>query len=505
MPGTQPAAGPVHDRAALSRRLQEHFGFRRFRRGQEQAVRSALLGQDTLVLMPTGSGKSLCYQLPALEAEGATIVVSPLIALMKDQVESLRSRGLPALMINSHLSAAERRAAEEVIAGGFPAFVFTTPEQLADPDFRALLRKTQVDLFVVDEAHCVSQWGHDFRPEYLTLGDVIEDLGRPTVLALTATATSEVADDILRQLRIPDARVVSTGFDRPNLHIAATRATSEEDRFARVSRAVARCTIEGLGGGIIYASTVKAVGELADRLREEGLSVGTYHGRMRAADRAASQDAFMSGEVPVMVATNAFGLGIDKPDIRFVIHAHLPGTLEAYYQEIGRAGRDGGPARCELIYTDDDQKLHKFFQSGRYPTPEDLVNAHHALKRLAETPPLFDELQAISPLPKSRLKSALNLFRSKKIVKEDIGGRYLLLRPDLTTADLTRIGREYEEREEAEQLRLRRILDLAERRACRWQFLLDEFEPDLPHEPCGHCDNCAAGRGTPEVPLRKAS
>ncbi|WP_435017580.1 RecQ family ATP-dependent DNA helicase [Tundrisphaera sp. TA3] len=482
------------DPNAMRRKLREHFGFKSFRPGQAEAVAAAIEGRNTIVIMPTGSGKSLCFQLPALELVGTTVVVSPLIALMKDQADGLRARNISVSEVNSTLSAADEQAELEAIARGEREFVYTTPERLANREFREVLKQTAIDLFVVDEAHCASQWGHDFRPEYMALAEAIEDLGGPTVLAMTATATPDVIDDIRRQLGIPDAEIVHMGIERPNLSLEAIRVEGESAKLREIAQ-----LLDAIDGtGIIYTATVKAVQAITKSLQDAGIAAAGYHGRMKAGERTENQDRFMRGDLKVMVATNAFGLGIDKPDIRFVIHHHVPATIEAYYQEAGRAGRDGEPARCILLFDPSDKALLNFFQGGRYPSGDDLVNAHHALKRLMDMdgPHTMKELIPISPLGKTRLKQAVNLLKQKHVVRDDGDGLHLLL-PDLSPDALERMAGSARERDERDRLKQQQMLEFVEIKSCRWAYLHHYFE--LVHEvhhdnhetDCGRCDHCS--------------
>ena len=337
------------------------FGLDDFRPGQEDVIRSIVEGHDTVAVMPTGAGKSLCYQLPALHLPGVTVVVSPLISLMKDQVDKLVALGVRARQVNSAVGSAELSEALAAIRAGQVEFVFATPERLEDPAFMDDLRAHKIDLFVVDEAHCVSEWGHDFRPAFLQLGNAIESLGAPPILALTATATDAVLADIEKHLALREPRIFNLGVFRANLHYEV-RHTAKEIAKQQHLVAIIR---ESKGTGIVYCATVKHCEEVAGVLEAEGIKVARYHGRLAAGRRRDAQDLFMADGLTAIVATNAFGMGIDKPDIRFVIHYDMPGSLEAYYQESGRAGRDGEPANCVLLYRLEDQRPHKYFIGGK--------------------------------------------------------------------------------------------------------------------------------------------
>lgn len=381
--------------------LRQHFGYEDFRPGQSQAVESVLQKQDTLVVLPTGGGKSICYQVPALMLPHLTVVISPLISLMKDQVDALARRGLPATFVNSTLSSAQVSDRLARVRRGEIKLLYLAPERFDVGTTAERLKDVGVSLLAVDEAHCISEWGHDFRPSYLRIAQVRERLGWPPVVALTATATPHVRADIVRQLRLERARTIITGFDRRNLryHVVPVRTDQEkDDAVIEILRATA-------GLAVVYASTRRAVERISDLLSGARISAVAYHAGLDDARRREVQDAFMNERVRAIVATNAFGMGIDKPNVRLVVHYAMPGTLEAYYQEAGRAGRDGQPADCFLLHAFQDRFTHEFFIKGSYPEREVVEKVYKVMCRAASD---SGAVELTAPDIAARIKGKVN-------------------------------------------------------------------------------------------------
>ncbi|HWB06018.1 MAG TPA: RecQ family ATP-dependent DNA helicase [Verrucomicrobiales bacterium] len=485
------SAPTTHDALAA---LEQYFGHRKFLEGQEQIIAAVLGGRDTLAIMPTGGGKSLCYQLPALIMDGVTVVISPLIALMKDQVDALERRGIAATLINSTLSPGEQQARIEALREGKYRLVYVAPERFRQRAFTDALRAADIALLAVDEAHCISQWGHDFRPDYMRLGESLERLGRPQVVALTATATPEVRADITRQLALRDPFQCVSGFARPNLSLNVTSCARKQDKFDRL-----RAVVNEYRTGIVYCATRAKVEDVTAELKSWRVNAIAYHGGMQEHERTSVQEEFISKRAAIAVATNAFGMGIDRPDVRFVVHFEIPGSLEAYYQEAGRAGRDGEPGWCELLFNYADTRTQEFFIEGSNPGYETicdiyqtLLNRRDAANRVLCSIEQLAEYAAVKN--DMAVSSALSVLgRQRYIRRFDVPGKRIrgteILQPQVGADQLDLDRAALEEKERRDWDKLKRITEWAYAATCRQSGILTYFGEQNAGD-CGNCDYC---------------
>ena len=487
--------------------LERHFGFGEFKEGQERVVSALLSGRDSLVVMPTGGGKSLCYQLPALVMDGVTIVVSPLIALMKDQVDALEKKGIAATLINSTLSPDEQQRRIDGLSAGAYKLVYVAPERFRSRSFTDALKRVDIALFAVDEAHCLSQWGHDFRPDYLRLKDAVAALDHPQTAAFTATATPEVRADILQHLALRDPFVSVSGFERPNLSLTVSQVGGNREKYERLE-----AVIREHRTGIVYCATRKKVEEVSDSLAVKGLKVIAYHGGMDDRERESAQNAFIKKEKDVVVATNAFGMGIDRSDVRFVVHFETPGSVEAYYQEAGRAGRDGEPAVCELLFNYADTRTQEFFIEGNNPGYDTICDVYRVIRTLADVNhelkmPIRELTETVGAKNEMAVGSALStLARAGYLERFDIPGERVrgtrLMRPEVPPEGLEVDRAALAEKDRRDRSKLESMIRFAYSEDCRQQWILAYFGEKDGAE-CGSCDICQRhGRQTDRRPPR---
>lgn len=475
--------------------LARNFKLSDFRNNQEAIIHAVLEREDVLVVMPTGGGKSLCYQLPSLLLDGVTVVVSPLISLMQDQVDALERLGISVTLINSTLSVAELNERFRNIYEGVYKLIYIAPERFRSNRFVDALKQVKVSLFAIDEAHCISQWGHDFRPDYLWLGSAIENVGRPPIIALTATATPVVQEDIVRSLRLKEPKCFVSGFARPNLELRVINADKDAEKYAHLGK-----LIESQKKGIIYCATRKRVEKVAAVLATWDCSLVTYHAGLSDDERKRAQNKFIQGTADIAVATNAFGMGIDRSDIRFVAHFEIPGSLEAYYQEVGRAGRDGHPSICELYYSYADKRIQEFFIEGSNPSKEMIKSVYQQLVRLAdihnEIHLSIDDLAEYVGQGKNSMAvgTSLSLLaRGGLIDRFDIPQKRIkgtrLLDPDLNPNMLPLDYSALLEKENRDREKLETVIRFATSVNCRQQWILNYFG-EQEADCCNICDHC---------------
>lgn len=468
--------------ADVTRVAREQFGWEHLRDGQAEAMAALVGGRDVLLVMPTGGGKSAVYQVPAVLRPGPTIVVSPLLALQEDQIAAVRGSGQTAARLSSAETAAERASALDEVAAGRIEFLYTTPETLADPAVLDRLAAARPSLVAVDEAHCVSTWGHDFRPDYLQLGHVVTALGRPPVVALTATAAPPVREDVVRRLGLRDPVVLVRGLDRPNLALDVARHADERGREVAVRELVAGVDE---GSAIVYTATRRDTERWRELLGDGAVA---YHGGMPARERTRIQDAFMSGAERVVVATSAFGMGIDKPDVRLVAHVCVPDSLDSYLQESGRAGRDGRPATAALHFRDGDWGLRRFLISA----PPDAARVGAVLRSLRSLGSVSrTELAGAVSLRPQSLGRVLALLEEVGAVRRDARRVRPVGTTELDDAVAAAVA-EAERHRTVERSRLEMVRAFVEARTCRRQLLLGYFGEQL-DQPCGNCDTCWNG------------